>query len=270
MSRIEPTSYLLFQKRAPACHPERRRREGPGLHHHPKQVLRCARVPRASLRMTGLLAFVRKEEEKKAPNYSLPFSREYDVRRARRRHMLSARITQPWQIDPHKQMLPTAEQDRRDRHVHLVDEPRLEILPQRGNSSDDLDIEVARGLPGELERFLNPAGDEMKNGPAFHRDRLARVPRQHEHRRMIGRILPPPAAPLIVAPRPALGAEHVAAHDPGTDPLPGALGKIVVETCRPSRLSLHLAKRARVDKPAVQVLTSDAEWVLAILARTGA
>ena len=124
--------------------------------------------------MTGLLAFVRKEEEKKAANYRLRFSREYDVRRGRRRHMLGARIAQRRQVHPRKKRLATAEQNRRDRDVHLVDEPRLEILSHRGRPAADLDIApTPRGLPGATERFLNSAGDEMKDGPAFHRDRFA-------------------------------------------------------------------------------------------------
>src|SRR5438046_10009040 len=91
----------------------------------------------------------------------LSFSREYDVRRGRRRHMLGARITQRRQIDARKERLTTAEQDRRDRDMHLVDEARLEILAHRGRPAADLDIEVARGLPGAPQRFLNSAGDEM-------------------------------------------------------------------------------------------------------------
>src|SRR5438874_11790596 len=154
----------------------------------------------ASLRMTGSLV-------------PLSFSREYDVRRGRRRHMLSARIAQRRQVDPRKERLTTAEQDRRDRDMHLVDEPRLEILAYGGRPAADLDIAPARGLPGATERFLNSAGDEMKDGPAFHRDRLARVCRQHKQRRMIGRILTPPTKPLIVGPWPAHGAANVSTHD---------------------------------------------------------
>src|SRR3954447_15137576 len=127
-------------------------------------------------------------------------------------------------------MLASAEQNRRDRDVQLVDEPRLEILPHRGHAAADLDIEVTRGIPGALQRFLNPPGDEMKDGPAFHCDRRARVARQYEHRLMIGRILSPPAAPRVVGPGPAHGTEHVAAHDVRTDAYSGALGKIVVGT----------------------------------------
>src|SRR2546421_11067924 len=95
-------------------------------------------------------------------------SREYDVRRGRRRHMLGARIAQGRQVDPRKERLTTAEQDRRDRDMHLVDEPRLEILAHRGRPAADLDIELARGLTGAPERFLDSAGDEIEDGPAFH------------------------------------------------------------------------------------------------------
>src|SRR5881396_1087201 len=200
----------------------------------------------------------------------LSFSREYDVRRGRRRHMLGARIAQRRQIDPCKQRLATAEQDRRDRDVHFVDKPRLEILSYRGGAAADLDIAVARGFPGATERFLTSAGDEMKDGPAFHRDRLARVVRQHEHRHVIRWILAPPAAPPVVGPRPAHGAEHVSAHDIRTDAFPEALGKIVVGTRRPARFAVYLAKRARPDVPAVQLLTTHAEWVLQSLAGAGA
>src|SRR5438045_2145339 len=200
----------------------------------------------------------------------LSFSREYDVRRGRRRHMLGARIAQRRQVDPRKERLTTAEQDRRDRDMHLVDETSLEILAHRGRPAADLDIALARGLPGATERFLNSAGDEMKDGPAFHRDRLARVFRQHKHRRMIGRILPPPTAPLIVGPRPAHGAEHVSTHDVRTDAFPASLGNIVVGTRRPARFPVHLAKRTRADEPVVQLLTTHAEWLLQSLAGAGA
>src|SRR5438046_6301578 len=92
----------------------------------------------------------------------LSFSREYDVRRGRRRHMLGARIAQRRQVDPRKERLTTAEQDWCDRDVHLVDEPRLEILAHRRRPAADLDIAVARGLSGATERFLNSARDDER------------------------------------------------------------------------------------------------------------
>src|SRR3989449_11394444 len=82
----------------------------------------------------------------------LSFSREYDVRRARRRHMLGARIAQRRQVDPRKERLTTAEPDRRDRDVHFVDEARLEIFAHRGRPAADLDIAPTRGLRSEERR----------------------------------------------------------------------------------------------------------------------
>src|SRR5206468_7881492 len=59
-------------------------------------------------------------------------------------------------------------------------------------------------------------------------------------------------------------------HDIRTDAFPEALGKNVVGARRPARLPVHLAKRARADVPAVQLLTTHAEWVLQSLAGAGA
>jgi len=61
------TSYLFFQKSAPRhVILSAAGAKDPLLMPEAKQVLRYARVPRASLRMTGSLALVRKEKEKKA------------------------------------------------------------------------------------------------------------------------------------------------------------------------------------------------------------
>src|SRR5436190_16992913 len=114
------------------------------------------------------------------------------------------------------------------------------------------------------------AGDEMKDGPAFHRDRFARVVRQHEHRHVIRRVLAPPAPPPVVGPRPAHGAEHVSAHDIRTDAFPQAFGKLVVGTRRPARFSVYLVKRAGAHVPAVPPLSTHTEWVLQSLAGAGA
>src|SRR3989442_9844767 len=108
--------------------------------------------------------------------------------------------------------------------MHLVDEARLEILAHRGHPAADLDIAAARGLPGATERFLNSAGDEMKDGPAFHRDRFARVMRQHEHRHVIRRVFAPPPPPPRVGPKPPPAGAHVSAPDIPTPAFPPAPG----------------------------------------------
>src|SRR6266566_1694450 len=82
--------------------------------------------------------------------------------------MLGARIAQRRQIEPRKEMLAAAQQDRRDRDVHFVDEARLEILAHRGRPAADLDIAPppAHGLPGATERFLDSACDAMNDAPS--------------------------------------------------------------------------------------------------------
>lgn len=67
---------------------------------------------------------------------------------------------------------------------------------------------------------------------------------EHEDRVVIGRVLAPPALPLLVGPGPALGAEHVAAHDGGADVLVGLEGEIVVDA-----LAAAFSAEHRVEEP---------------------
>src|SRR2546429_5887952 len=154
--------------------------------------------------------------------------------------MLGARIAQRRQVHPRKERLTTAEQDRRDRDMHLVDEPRLEILAHRGRPAADLDIEPARGLPGATERFLDSAGDEMKDGPAFHRDRFARVVLQHEHRHVIRRVLGPPPPPPGPAATRSPRAGPISGPDIRTHALSPARRPNVFWRPPPPRLSVFL------------------------------
>src|SRR5437867_12634473 len=115
------------------------------------------------------------------------------MRRGRRRHMLGARIAQRRQVDPGKERLTTAEQDRRDRDMHLVDEPRLEILAHRARPAADLDIAPPPPPPPRpSEPLPNSARDQMKDGPALHPDPAAPLARQPEHLDPTPRVLAPP------------------------------------------------------------------------------
>src|SRR5207244_7484125 len=68
----------------------------------------------------------------------------------------------------------------------------------------------------------------------------------------------------------AVEVQHASFYDIPTYALPDALGNNVVGARLPARLPVHLAKRARADVPAVQLLTTHAEWVLQSLAGAGA
>ena len=72
-----------------------------------------------------------------------------------------------------------------------------------------LDVHLPRCLPRALQRRVDASGDEVKGGATVHLDRRARMVRQHEGRRVIGRAVAPPPSPLIIGPSAADGAEHV-------------------------------------------------------------
>src|SRR6478672_563524 len=90
---------------------------------------------------------------------------------------------------------------------------------------------------------MNAFGDEVEDSPAFHRDRRARVMRQHVNRAMVRRLVAPPAFPAIVGPRPTNRPEHVAPQDPGADILKAPSRKIVIGTSRP----INLAEQSLLD-----------------------
>src|SRR3989442_9452254 len=96
----------------------------------------------------------------------------------------------------------------------------------------------------------------MKDGPAFHRHRFARVVRQHEHRHVIRRGLPPPPPPPGVGAKPAPRGGQVFAPDINTHAFPQALGKKIFGGRPPPPLSLPLPERARAPAPAVHLPTT--------------
>src|SRR5439155_1744194 len=86
------------------------------------------------------------------------------------------------------------------------------------------------------ERGLDPVGDEVEGRAALHRNRVARVVGEHEDRRVVGRVLAPPACPGLV-PVATPGTEHVAAHDVGADALEELVGDLGVDAGPAARLA---------------------------------
>src|SRR4051812_2638216 len=113
--------------------------------------------------------------------------------------------------------------------MQLVDHPSLQILPDGRGPAPDTDVLLPRRLPRLPERGLYPIGHKIEGGPPLHHDRRALVMRQDVHRRMVRRLLAPPALPILVGPPAADRPEHVAAHDPGPETFHRAPGKIVVD-----------------------------------------
>src|SRR5919199_1774412 len=74
-------------------------------------------------------------------------------------------------------------------------------------------IEQALAGP-QQERGVEAVGDEVEARAAFHLNRVVGVVGEHEDGGVVGRLLAPPSAPVLV-PLAADRPEHVAAHDVG-------------------------------------------------------
>src|SRR5262249_54047685 len=132
-----------------------------------------------------------------------------DMRGALGRRMLDSPISQRAEIEAVEERFPLAERDRRLGEVEFIDMAGLNILPYRLDAAADLDVLGAGRLARLLQRSLDTVGDEVEGRAAQHLDRRARIMGQDEGRRVIGRVVAPPALPLIVRPFAANGAEHV-------------------------------------------------------------
>src|SRR4029077_16707194 len=105
---------------------------------------------------------------------------------------------------------------------------------------------------------------------ALHGERLTRVVREDEHRRVVGRVIAPPAAPGLVGPRAAHGTEHVAPEDPGADIPEPARHEVIVHAALATLAAEQLACRSRGKHPLVQRVAAHAQGLVAALVRTGA
>ena len=93
---------------------------------------------------------------------------------------------------------------------------------------------------------------------------------QYEYRRVIRRLVAPPALPAVIRPRAPDGPEHVAAENPRADTGEAVLRHSLSIPVSPSVLSVHPAPHARGEEPLHQLGAVDAERVLEILIRPGA
>ena len=185
-------------------------------------------------------------------------------------HVLYALIAQRTDIDTVQQMLAGTKQDGRDGQVQLVDEGSAKILPDRGNTATQPDIATVRGISRLPQRGLNTVGDEPKHGAALHQERRSRMMSQHEDRRVIRRLVTPPAFPAVIRPRASDGAEHVPAENPGADPGEALRRDIVIDAGFSIWMTVHSLPRTRVEEPAKQFRPADAERIVKVLARSGA
>src|SRR5215510_6192431 len=112
--------------------------------------------------------------------------------------------------------------------MEFVDQTSPHILLNRCHSTTKANIHITCRRSGTVEGRMYSFRDEMKRGAAGHRDGRTRMMRQHEGRCVKRRVLTPPAFPVLIRPRAAKRAEHVAAQNPRADVLDTARGEIIV------------------------------------------
>src|SRR5262249_7189316 len=132
-----------------------------------------------------------------------------DVGRAFASDRFRAFVAQRAQIDAVQEMLPGSEQDRAHDQMQLVDQARAQILPYRGYTAAYADITPARGGACLLESGMKAFRHKPKLRTSCHLERRSRVMSEDEDRRVIRRLLAPPALPAVIRPRTSDRPEHV-------------------------------------------------------------
>src|SRR6185437_7764890 len=120
-----------------------------------------------------------------------------------------------------------------------------------------------------LQRRLDSVGHEDEGGAALHLDRIARMARQHEGRRVIGWIVAPPALPALVWPGTADRTEHIAAEDERAEPVHRTMCVGLIDAVRAAVLTDHRPEHTRTEHPLVQLPPALAERIFKTLLRPG-
>src|SRR5215467_7904124 len=110
-------------------------------------------------------------------------------------------------LEPVPETLTTSEDDGHDHDVHGVDQVGGEELADGRWASSDADVQATGSFPGNLQGLGGGSVDEVEGRLSFHRDRWPGVMGEDVHGGMEGRVVAPPALPLLVRPRSALGSE---------------------------------------------------------------
>src|SRR5204862_5891718 len=132
------------------------------------------------------------------------------------------------------------------------------------------DVLGAGGVLRLFERGLDSVGDEVEGRPSLHLHRITRVMGEHEHGVVVGRVVTPPARPLLVAPGTTAGrAEHVPAHHAGADVRARFLDYPCALVHLAPLLAVGLAPGGQRYHPVVEPLAALAERVLLALVRAG-
>jgi hypothetical protein len=194
-----------------------------------------------------------------------PLSAENDVGGVVGRLMFGDAVAERWQVDPGEHRFAPPEHDRGQSEMQLVDQPGAKILTYRLDAATDLHVAALRGELRLLQRRLDTVGHEDEGGAAFHFDWIARMVRQHEGRRVIGRIVAPPALPILVRAGTADRPEHIAAKDERAEPVHRTMCVGLIDAVRAAVLTGHCPEHTRTEHPLVQFQPALAERIFKTL-----
>ena len=100
------------------------------------------------------------------------------------------------------------QEHRRHGQVDLIDLAGGQVLTNRSNAATNPNVFAFGRRFRFLQGRLDAIGDKVKGRAAVHRKGRARVMREDKDRRVVRRILPPPALPGLNFPGTAHGAEQ--------------------------------------------------------------
>jgi hypothetical protein len=147
--------------------------------------------------------------------------------------------------------------------MKFIDQSLLKVLPDCRRSASDSDILSVGGIASSFKRDANPVSNEMKGRASLHYEWRTRMISEHENLRMVNRVLTPPSSPALIKPGTAHWPKHISAHNPGTNIVEAARGKVVVNPGVSGFASEQVRlKRASSECPSVKGGSADSKRVL--------
>ena len=101
-----------------------------------------------------------------------------------------ALIAELRRVDPFEKRFSRTEKNRRDRHVHLIDQSGAKVLPDCSRPAAQSDILTFRSFLCSLQCGVNAIGDQVEGRASTHLDRRAWVVGAHKHGGWYGGLSP--------------------------------------------------------------------------------
>src|SRR5271170_4940754 len=131
--------------------------------------------------------------------------------------------------------------------MQFIDQAGTQELPDRGHAAPEANVAAGRRGSGLAQGRMDSVGDEVKFRAPGHLQWRPGMMCEDEHRCVIGRLIAPPALPILVRPGAADGTKHIATENPGADAGKALLGYAVVDSGLAAFLAMHLAPHAGME-----------------------